>query len=332
MDANHSEEVSSSPPLRERRGDIGGKALKIIGKETFSREKILNTLGIEEEDINEAENLRAIKNDEDLQKIRDIEFVKNRRTSQKAIEVLGREPSNEKIKDRLGISQEELENAHKVEIERLESVIRRSRKRSMSLNDRRRISKALELLGHDPSRSKILNTLGMNEEDFQAYQGQQAEEYSEKLERKRSNSWVDRKMTIKAQRVLGLFPSQAKIMDRLGIDSSVVAEIELELYQKVEDVMRKKRLNDDRLNKRSNRKALKVLGHNPSEEILQNLLGVDKETIQRELIKNGSNDLTPRISNKSNISQQVLIASVVVAILGVCIYSYKTSNSGEISI
>jgi len=323
MDNSNHQYNELSPRLAE---DHGGKELRVIGKETFSTEKVINTLGIDESAISEAESCRAEKHEENLQKLREMESIKNRRgISHKAIEILGHDFSNEKVKSTLGISQEELDSAFREKTERQESVFRK--KRSMSLNDRRNNSKALEVLGHDPSRNKALQTLGMKEEEFAEYQDQKAEEYSEELERRRSNSWLNRRMTTKAQRVLGLFPSKEKIMDRLGIDSTIIDGIELELYEKVEEAMRKKRMREVRINKRSYRKALKVLGHDPSEEILQNLLGVDKETLQRELTKNHSGITVPyRIPKEITLEQKIFIGSVLVASLGFFLYSYRNSG------
>jgi len=201
------------------------KSTRILGQDSFSREKLIDTLGIDNDDILQAEEERVQRLEEQLSRNR--EFLKNKKEAQKALDVLGEDFSNRKLRSQLGLEEEELLEAIQNEKERQEEEIRRIRRRQEFTN-RRRSLKALDVMGVDPSEEKIKNFFGM---DIQQYREEQIMDYEIKLSRKRSLSALNRRSTLKAQRVLGIYPSQDKLIARLGIDTTVMQEISAEQVQ-----------------------------------------------------------------------------------------------------
>lgn len=55
------------------------------------------------------------------------------------------------------------------------------------------------------------------------------------------------------------------------------------MFESRETEIKRKRQIQDRQNKKHIQKALKVLGHDPSEQKLEEKLGIEKEQIRREL-------------------------------------------------
>lgn len=90
--------------MTDSRVPITGKALQVYGKDSVSTEKIKEVLGIEEEDIKEAERQRLAKQEEELQRTRQLALF-NKREAKKALERLGVDPSNQKIMDKLGVDE-----------------------------------------------------------------------------------------------------------------------------------------------------------------------------------------------------------------------------------
>jgi len=289
------------------------KAIRVLGKESLSKEKIMSTLGIVEDELAEAEMDLVERREEELRRKRYLEPL-DKKNSHKALGILGHDLSVEKLKSTLGVEESVIIEAQQTEAERQEENIRKVR-RNASQMDRKHTVKALGVLGHDPSHEKAKQFLGMDEEDLLQYQEECMEEYEQHLKRKRSRSCINRRSTVKAQRILGIYPSKDKLIDRLGIDTSIVDEAQMERYIKDEEVIKKKRMQDDKVNKKNIQKALKVLGHDPSEYILENRLGIDREEIQKELKKDRSN---PDLYNSSSpsLNQKIIITSVVVVIVG----------------
>jgi len=213
--------------------------------------------------------------------------------------VLGIDPSKEKIMDRLGIDEDIFEEAKMEIIEREEQKIVRKRRNSGG-NNKRNALKALDVLGHDPSKEKVMNTLGMDEIDVKDVEKEKVEIYEQQCSRKRSNSWLNKKKAAKAMKVLGLEPSKDKIMETLGIVEVDLKEIEqqqIEWNGEINNNIIHKRVTK---NKKANKKALKVVGYEPSDIKLQKTLGVELN-----IIKNVS-----KIETKSH-TMQVVLAIVI---------------------
>jgi len=139
------------------------KALEVLGRD-LTEEKIVSTLGITEEELQKSHTEKIIREEEKERKKRmNIDKVElSRKKNSKALETLGHDPSLQKIIERLGISEKEVEEARRFHQERTEELIKRMRDRS-SFANKKYIQKALEILGHDPSKEKLRKILGILE-------------------------------------------------------------------------------------------------------------------------------------------------------------------------
>jgi len=181
--------------------------------------------------------------------------------------------------NRLGVDADVVDEALMEVVEREEKRIFRKRRSSGSL--KRNAQKALDILGHDPSKEKVMNTLGMDEQDVQDVEKERIEMYEQECTRKRSNSWLNKRVAAKALKVLGLEPSKDKVMTMLGIMEFEVKEAEEQEWERQEELTQcliKKRIIQ---NKKQNFKALRVLGIDPSNSKLQSTFGVDYEILKK---------------------------------------------------
>jgi len=178
--------------------------------------------------------------------------------------------------------------------------------------DKKHASKALEVLGHDPSKEKVKNTLGLEEEELEQAELAKIEQFEEKLEKQRSNSWIDKKKSQKALKILGIDPSKKKVGSTLGLDDEEVELAEQEEYERNEELIKKRRDSLGNSNKKKIQKALNILGQDPfSEKKLESKLGVDIDTINNA-----------RYSQRHGINQNtmLLLLVVVLFILGMVFY------------
>jgi len=257
------------------------KALKILGRDA-SKEKLMNTLGIESEQLKLVELELIERAEEQLKREREIEgSCKNKRDTQKARDILGYDPSKQKVMNKLGIDESAVNDAIQENIIREEEEYRKKRKNSASM-DKKHALKALNTLGVDPSLQKVMDTLGMDDMDLATVEQGKIEDYEEECERQRRNSWADKRHASKALRVLGIDPSREKLESTLGLDDQEFEEAQLEEYTRHEEKIKKLRMNDVKANKKLNSKALRVLGHDPSENILNAKYGVDENTLQSQ--------------------------------------------------
>lgn len=164
LDSIDAEEYIHPEPM----GKKSDKAMKFLGRD-ISKEKLMDRLGMEAEDLKQAEQDLIERNEKELERVREIEGVKNKREAQKALEILGCDPSTRKVlthpncnfqlMNRLGVEECVIEEARIEQVEREEEQI--ARKRKNSGNSRRSAQKALEVLGFDPSKRKVMETLGI---------------------------------------------------------------------------------------------------------------------------------------------------------------------------
>jgi len=260
-------------------GKAPEKAMKLLGRE-FSKEKVMNRLGIEGDDLKQAELERIERVEETYERKREVEAIINKKESVKALEILGVDPSKEKVMSCLGVGEDVIEEAKMEVVEREEQKIARQRRNSGS--NKKNIQKALDVLGHDPSKEKIMNTLGMDERDIEDVEKERVEIYEQECSKKRSNSWLNKKEAQKALKVLGLDPSKDKVMETLGIVDNELKVAEEEQMGRTEEIFNgiiQKRVIQ---NKKANQKALKILGHDPSETKLQNKFGENYEVLRKE--------------------------------------------------
>jgi hypothetical protein len=73
------------------------KAKKVLGRDT-SREKVMNVMGLDDEDVEEAERERAERLETELKDRREKEpIMRNKKENTKALEILGQDPSKDKV-------------------------------------------------------------------------------------------------------------------------------------------------------------------------------------------------------------------------------------------
>jgi hypothetical protein len=93
---------------------------------------------------------------------------------------------------------------------------------------------------------------------------------------------VNKRLAGKALKVLGIDISKNKLVEKLGVDNELLEQAESEQFELQEERIKKKRMNDAMMNKKSAQKALKVLGHDPSENKVENKLGVNKNILHSQ--------------------------------------------------
>jgi hypothetical protein len=143
------------------------KALYILGHDP-SEEKIKARMGLDDSQVVIAEHERRILFEDFLaeQRRRDDYRIPmgRKKNCSKALNVLGCDPSKDRVMHLLGIEEEMVESAEKVSIERRELVMKRKRENA-DIRNKKYCSKALEVLGHDPSKEKVNRALGTNDDE-----------------------------------------------------------------------------------------------------------------------------------------------------------------------
>jgi len=308
------------------------KAINVLGRDP-SREKVMNVMGLEISEIEAAKQANVDRALNELARSREQDSAqKNKRDNTKALGVLGHDPSTHKVMDTLGVDVATIQEAKQENIHRREQVVTRQRRNSGQKN-KKHATKALEIMGYDPSVEKVMTTLGMDDEDMLDNEVNKIEEYEGNLnlERKRSNSLVNNRKASKALRVLGLDPSIAKVMDKLGMSANELEAADTELFERGEERIKRQRENDDRVNKRNISKALRVLGHDPSGHKIESMMGFEKGTVQIDLL---SNKKSPRYVYQpplimTSASCRTMLLSIFIAALAVAcyLYFYRTTFS-----
>eukprot|EP01122_Echinamoeba_exundans_P003469 TRINITY_DN13565_c0_g1_i1.p1 TRINITY_DN13565_c0_g1~~TRINITY_DN13565_c0_g1_i1.p1 ORF type:complete len:222 (-),score=55.62 TRINITY_DN13565_c0_g1_i1:89-703(-) len=169
---------------------------------------------------------------------------------------------------------------------------------------KRENQKALKLLGHDPSKSKLKDRLGMTDYEAEAAERQTATTpdmattatsssdslrvstgRGQKRQRRKSEPMIDKRLNKKALEVLGVDASRSKVQDLLGFTSDAEEEMaRSESLQSIHDD------NDTSLavpsislppsvNKKEVQKALAVLGLDISRAKASEMLGIVDEPV-----------------------------------------------------
>jgi len=195
--------------------------LKHVLDFSSSEEKVTRILGI---DVTAVREFQAQLLEERCNRQRLVKpSIQNKRNSQKALLVLGLDPSQEKLKRTLGIDDD---NELKVEQQRIEALkfqLMRRRSISAPLN-KRNSSKALSMLGINPL-DKAAKIFGEEEEvllEARQEQLQKLEEYISK--RRDSLATLNKKNIQKALNVIGYDPSLEKVLHNLGVDAGSAEE------------------------------------------------------------------------------------------------------------
>jgi len=136
------------------------KALAMLGHD-LSREKVKKTLGIDEDSVKQIEKEKTKKVKFTFSRKRALSApTVDKRHAVKALSRLGLDISAKKAMQLLGLDEGVVKEAYLEELQRHEERISRQRE-SRATRDKKRIQKALNVIGYDPSLEKVLDTLGV---------------------------------------------------------------------------------------------------------------------------------------------------------------------------
>lgn len=133
-----------------------------------SNEKAMNLLGVTEEVLRDAHNENLDREEQRIVRQRRNSGA-NKRNVQKALDVLGLDPSKDKAMTTLGMDETDFVESERDKVEHYENEC--TRKRSNSWLNKKEAAKALKVLGLEPSKEKIRTTLGLHDEQIQEVRG-----------------------------------------------------------------------------------------------------------------------------------------------------------------
>jgi transcriptional regulator with XRE-family HTH domain len=147
----------------------------------------------------------------------------------------------------------------------------------MMIND-----KAMRVLGGPSQENKLANFYGVSPEDFDEIARERAAKLESDLDRIRGRERVcPTPQNAKARQVLGCDLSSSKLSQVLGISADEISQARRETAELHEEyiaqVREKKRFPD----LKSTRKALQLLGFDPSRRKIQQFLGLSDEEFQQ---------------------------------------------------
>jgi hypothetical protein len=147
-----------------------------------------------------------------------------KRGSEKALKLLGVDPSKGKLRAKLGLENDEAvasaaqESQIAYEVGALSDEFvgaPMARRKSEPMINKKKSGKAMKLLGIDPSRAKIQERFGLTQEEQQAIDGALSEL---QLPEASAAITTNKKEVLKACRVLGYDFSREKVSHVLGIE------------------------------------------------------------------------------------------------------------------
>jgi len=144
---------------RNKRNSL--KALDVLGHD-FSKEKVMKTLGIDEDGVHQVEEDLLRHQDDLYTTYRKTEASPAKKKCGKALLMLGLDPSIIKATKLLGVDEEVLRDVvHEEHQIQEEKILVKRRQNTLYLHDKKHNRKALHVVGYDPSYQKVLNTLGV---------------------------------------------------------------------------------------------------------------------------------------------------------------------------
>jgi len=183
---------------------------------SHSLEKVSQVFGLDIDRIKEIQMYA----EQDMMRERLLANSRQKRVSQKALEVLGHDPSTEKVKKTLGMDESDLEEVRKENIQQEEH--RLSKKRSMTLPyNKKQSAKALSTLGFDPSAYRTMKLLGLEERSLKKALTEESIKLEMRIAQARKHV-RNRKDSRKALMVVGYDPSKEKAIQQLGAEASEV--------------------------------------------------------------------------------------------------------------
>jgi hypothetical protein len=169
------------------------------------------------------ETVKGIKKEQleqELSKERSLATAQNKRTSHKALELLGHDPSIEKVKKTLGLDESEVERMRMENLELEESRLQKKRALDTPYN-KKHSAKALSTLGFDPSVYRSMKLLGLKEDSLKKALSEENLRTEKKYMHTRKHLGSrNRKENKKALHVIGYDPSKEKVIHQLGTEAS----------------------------------------------------------------------------------------------------------------
>eukprot|EP01111_Echinosteliopsis_oligospora_P002582 TRINITY_DN1387_c0_g1_i1.p1 TRINITY_DN1387_c0_g1~~TRINITY_DN1387_c0_g1_i1.p1 ORF type:complete len:279 (-),score=67.67 TRINITY_DN1387_c0_g1_i1:105-941(-) len=193
--------------------------------------KLSELLGVDEDTLHEI-NLEQVESECRRTRTREN---KPKRNSKKALERLGYDPSTEKIKQMMGLDDQDISELEQFHIREHELKIAYLREMKATVN-KRKSHKALDRLGVDVSIHKASRLLGAKEDIIREAHHTAGLEQDAHIRQKRlSATLMNKKDNKKAFHVVGYDPSLEKVADVLGVEVGSPSEAELKSLMTVDD-------------------------------------------------------------------------------------------------
>jgi len=224
----------SSPP----HSSSDEKLQQILGDYTPSNHKLVKTLGITPEALRELTIARLEEQLEAQRRLGSELVNSNKKTSQKALAMLGINPSMKKAIAVLGCNEDEYHEAEVAVLTEQEEIIRQTRLHRAQIHVKNK-RKAFHFLGLDPSAHKASQLLGIEDDEvvrelFREAEHERWQLSEQKIVRRRSHSLSNRRNLAKALEKLGVDPSSSKVQKLLGVSEGQLQEAIREESERVE--------------------------------------------------------------------------------------------------
>jgi len=217
----NTQEVPCAPSttIKKRPRNDSSQKLRQVLNYSSSVDKVSELLGVDAPKVYEIYKEQA---EGEIQKRKLNDTPRNKRNSQKALSLLGHDPSREKVKKTLGVDEEVVYDAY------LQNAINRPRRVETSMN-KKKYAKALTTLGFNLSLYKATQLLGVEEEILRTvfrYHTEHAlhEEHRVWRHALESRALRDKKRNRKALHVVGYDPSLEKVLAMLGVREGTLEE------------------------------------------------------------------------------------------------------------
>jgi len=109
-------------------------------------------------------------------------------------------------------------------------------------------------------------------------------EHRQEIRKQRSTSLPSNQNVVKLKQILDYNHTEEKLSKLLGIDATKVREVNSAMHE--DQLLRERALSATSQNKRHAKKALVMLGHDPSKEKVKKTLGIDDELVRQVEIEN----------------------------------------------
>lgn len=226
--SSYFDESSQTSTPTKKRGHIKAESftkLQQVLNYSSSVDKVSDLLGVDAPTVYEIYKEQA---EDELQKRMLKNTPRNKRNSQKALSLLGHDPSKEKVKKTLGIDETVV---HQVEEDIIkQQELRLAIRKPEFSPDKKKCAKALSTLGLDLSIHKATKLLGVDEDTLrEVYHAEQLVQEEKILVKRRQNTLYlhDKKHNRKAYHVVGYDPSLEKVLDTLGVAAGTYEEAQV---------------------------------------------------------------------------------------------------------